>query len=115
MALADISFATNDKDFDLISKIIRRISMLRTEGKQHLDGTFEEFDIPYVRTEFRMDITAVHCNGCPLNLQKLLDFDDFNFLHDVYGISRHVNRETGELKDSFLPRCAMPQSSRDAT
>lgn len=52
-----------------------------------------------------MDILATHLNGCPLDFQKLIDADDFNFIHDVFGIQRHLNRKTGKLKNCFLPRC----------
>lgn len=51
-----------------------------------------------------MDITAVHSNGCRLRLQELLDADDFNFAHDVFGIKRHLDRTTGKLQDCFVPR-----------
>lgn len=51
-----------------------------------------------------MDITACHLNGTPLRLEDLAEADQFNFLHDVTGINRHLNRETGELTGHFLPR-----------
>lgn len=54
----------------------------------------------------RMDITACHLNGCPLDLYKLLEADDFNFAHDVIGITRHINRDTGQLENCFVPRFA---------
>lgn len=53
-----------------------------------------------------MSITAAHCNGCPLDLDKLLAFEDFDFVHDVAGIDRHVSRDTGKLLNCFVPRCA---------
>lgn len=52
-----------------------------------------------------MDISAVHVH-CPLRLSDLLSADQFNFAHDMYGIQRHINRRTGELKNFFLPRFA---------
>ena len=55
--------------------------------------------------DYQMDITATHANGCPLDLERLLDADDFNFAHDVFGIARHLNRDTGQL-ERFLPRMA---------
>ena len=61
------------------------------------------------RTTCLMDITACHLNACPLDLQKLLDADDGNFAHDVLGIRRHINRNTAQLEDCFIPRCAKPQ------
>lgn len=51
-----------------------------------------------------MDIVATHCNGNPLRLKELLAADDFNLLHDVSGIARHLNRETGKLENHFSPR-----------
>jgi len=51
-----------------------------------------------------MDIVATHCNGNPLRLQDLLGADDFNLLHDVSGIARHLNRQTGKLENHFSPR-----------
>jgi hypothetical protein len=56
------------------------------------------------RMEVSMDITACHCNGNPLRLRELLETDDFNFWHDVGGIQRHIDRETGKLRNCFLPR-----------
>lgn len=60
------------------------------------------------RINLTMDLTACHANGCPLDFRKLLDFDDFNFAHDVGGISRHIDRSTGALGGCFLPRSAAP-------
>jgi hypothetical protein len=53
---------------------------------------------------FEMDLTACHANGNPLRLRELLKADDFNFAHDVLGIHQHIDHETGELRDCFLPR-----------
>ena len=58
------------------------------------------------RLELNMDITAAHANGCPLKLKELLEAPDFDFSHDVFGIQRHINRNTGKLEDCFLPRYA---------
>ena len=53
-----------------------------------------------------MDVSACHLNGCPLRLPELLAADNGNFAHDIGGIARHLDRETGELQDDFLPRFA---------
>lgn len=53
-----------------------------------------------------MDLSATNASGCPLDFERLLAFDEFSFLHDIYGIARHLDRETGQLNDCFLPRCA---------
>jgi hypothetical protein len=53
----------------------------------------------------RMDIIATHLT-CPLRLGAFLDADDSNFMHDIAGIERHLNRRTLKLEDCFLPRFA---------
>ena len=50
-----------------------------------------------------MDISACHISN-PLRLADLLAGDDSNFGHDVLGIRKYINRETGELTDCFSPR-----------
>lgn len=50
-----------------------------------------------------MDLTAAHI-GVGLRLDELLAAPDFDFNHDVYGIARHMDRDTGKLRDCFLPR-----------
>ena len=59
-----------------------------------------------VKLNLAMDIAACHLNGCPLDLKKLLTFEDADFFHDINGISEHINRNTGKLENFFLPRCA---------
>lgn len=51
-----------------------------------------------------MDVLAVHCNDVPLRLSELLEADDFNFAHDMFGIRIKLDRTTGKLKDGFVPR-----------
>ena len=53
-----------------------------------------------------MDLTTTHANGCPLDLNKLLTFPDFDFYHDIFGIITFINRKNGKLTSCFLPRCA---------
>lgn len=68
----------------------------------------EEAHENYKRKNLIMDLTACHANGCELDFDKLLNkFDDFNFIHDIIGISNHMDRTTGQLQDCFLPRCAI--------
>lgn len=57
------------------------------------------------RLDADMDISAVHAT-CPLRLTALLEANQFDFAHDMYGIRRHLNRQTGELGNFFLPRFA---------
>lgn len=63
-------------------------------------------DIRLNKLDLVMDLTAVHANDCPLKLQALLEADEFNFSHDVVGIRRKLDRDTGRLTDEFCPRYA---------
>ena len=56
---------------------------------------------PLLETE--MDLAACHCSN-PLRLGDLLAADNFNLMHDVMGIARHLNRKTGKLENHFSPR-----------
>lgn len=60
------------------------------------------------RMAFIMGLCAADgVNGnLPLDLDALAAADEFNFVHDVCGIVRHLNRKTGALEDCFVPRFA---------
>lgn len=92
-----VSFRMSRTDSRLIKRIIDRA--VREHG---IDA-----DDPQA---LNMDVSACHVNGCPLDLRKLLAADDASFLHDLYGIRRHLNRKTGALQGNFVPRCAKPAS-----
>jgi len=62
-------------------------------------GLFPETSI----NVYWMDISAAHINS-PLRLRDLLESDEFNFIHDVLGINKHINRKTGRMNDCFFPR-----------
>lgn len=64
------------------------------------------YGIDYPYRDCLMDLTATHANGCPLKLGQLLDADQMNFTHDVFGIRNHIDRRTGQLNDCFCPRFA---------
>lgn len=52
------------------------------------------------------DIAACHLNGTPIRLEKLLKADNFVFWHDIRGIRRYIDRDTGKFKLNFAPRTA---------
>lgn len=87
-----------ETDLAIIGKIAKRAYK---QAKQVLGKLLTRDALDY-----HMDITAVHLNGCPLRLADLLKADDFNFAHDITGIARCLDRETGKLKDFFVPRFA---------
>jgi hypothetical protein len=101
MSIQDISFTVDRVDSRVIHEIAER-AMKLTEARAH--DFFSKMDVA-------MDLTAVHANGNPLRLEGLRDADDFNFAHDILGIRRHLNRETGRLEDGFRPRFSMPRAA----
>lgn len=50
-----------------------------------------------------MDL-AVCVNQDYINLGTLEKFPETDFIHDIFGILNHLNRETGELEGGFSPR-----------
>ena len=60
-------------------------------------------DIRDVRT-FNMDLTVCHLNGNPLRLADMAEASARDVAHDVFGIRRYIDRETGKLTDFFTPR-----------
>lgn len=54
-----------------------------------------------------MDLEAVH-QELDMDWQGLLDAKDGDFMHDVCGIHRHMDRSTATLGDCFLPRFTRP-------
>lgn len=89
----NINFKTSNKDNKIILDIVDHAQQLGNEDGYTID-----------HLSLKMDITAAHLNGCRLRLQDLLEADNFNFSHDVFGIAHHINRETGKLDNHFLPR-----------
>ncbi len=87
--MPEVSFDVPKELLPVISKIAKRARKLGFDRDQ---------------VSIMMDLEATHANGCPMDFGRLLEADDFNLLHDVGGIARHLNRETGELEDYFLPR-----------
>lgn len=53
-----------------------------------------------------MDMQACHIS-CPLYLEEMLDMPIADFGHDIGGIRRYMNRETGQLGNCFTPRAAV--------
>lgn len=94
-----ISFDVHPDAFDSICFIASRA--------QDLGLINERYD----RMTCIMDLSACHANGCPLDLEKLENAQDFDFVHDVAGIARHMDRTTGQLTDCFVPRFAARQTN----
>lgn len=103
MPATELSFKVSNEEFDLIGQIADRAMDLQREHTHPRERR--------QRMTFVMDLCATVANGNPLRLSDLLAADEFNFIHDVWGIARHLNRETGKLEDHFSPRFSLRQAS----
>jgi len=90
-----VKFVTDRKTRAVINQIARRAHAMDWRANGALAGTFQHH---------AMNISAAHANGNPLRLADLLDADALSFAHDVFGIDRHLCRDTGQLLHCFLPR-----------
>ncbi len=88
-----IKWAATKEDMELEVQIARRAVKMA-----------QELGIQYDQMTAAMDINACHNNGNPLRLAELLEADDFNFGHDVFGIRANINRINGKLGNCFVPR-----------
>jgi len=81
------------EDIRTISKIVKRVV------KEHPQAMLD-----YMTSI--MDLQACHTHGCALDLDRMKEAKTGDLLHDVCGINNHLDRETGELTNCFLPRFA---------
>lgn len=87
---------SHKEELEIISKIADRALLLASVTDASFAG-LEKFD-------WFMAIDECHSKGCPLRLQELLDAENFDFRHDVFGIMHKLNKQTGKLEDCFSPR-----------
>ena len=90
-----VKFSATKAEYQLIVAIAARAVKMAKKDK-----------VSYDAQTCMMDLDAAHSNDTPLDFQKLLDFKDSDFGHDVYGIRRFLDRNTGKLGGFFVPRCA---------
>lgn len=96
MSMHKVQFAVlNEDENRIMQKILRRAEQL---GVKNNKARFDAMSL-------EMDLLAVHART-PLRLAALANSGSFNFLHDVLGIVRHLNRRTGLLENCFVPRSA---------
>ena len=70
---------------------------------------YERIDVKVKPQFIQHQLLLVHEEVAQLRLQALLDADDFNFMHDISGIRRHlVIGKPCRFADGFFPRYAVP-------
>lgn len=90
-SFADIEL--NDTDRNHIDQVVERATNM-----------FDKMDSPLDRLCLTMDLMLVHALISPLDLEGMVTGDDTNFVHDIGGISRHLDRTNGRFMDCFAPR-----------
>jgi hypothetical protein len=93
--MSKLNFIVSAVDGDLLYRIAIRASHLAQSHGQD-----------YPIADALMDLTACHVNACRLQLAELAQAPNLDFSHDVFGIQRHLNRDTGKLENCFTPRYA---------
>lgn len=88
----------NDKDLALVAKIVKKALKIQP----HLNVL-----------ETQMDIAAAHI-ASSLNLEELSRADNFNLIHDVFGIANNIDRNTGKMNNGFSPRYTIQKNKKEA-
>ena len=64
------------------------------------------FNPSYDKTVVVMDLLVLYDTGVKMRWEELLNAPALDFMHDINGINRHLNRNTYKLEDGFCPRYA---------
>jgi hypothetical protein len=94
----NFNFDLEPEDYQLLLAIVRRLKSTKNFKLEDFWGD---------ETDFKMDLTVTHNHAVKLDFGKLLDAPDSVFFHDIMGIRRGLNRETGKLDNLFLPKCTL--------
>lgn len=86
----------SNKEEDLIKKIVERSKVLIPE---------------FPGIQVYVYIKGTHLHVYRLDLEKLLNYEDKHFIHDITGILDHLNIDKLELKNCFVPRCASAEQN----
>ena len=84
----------------------RETAMILGKIGKRAKKKFDTIDRPVIN--WIMDVELWHKNQ-PLDLKRLLESDDYTFMHDLSGIAKHIDRATGTIDELFLPRTALPE------
>jgi hypothetical protein len=85
------------EEYDLIGQIAARAADLA-----------KQVGVDYKVLDAFMDVDKVH-GKYTLRLRELLEADNSQFAHDVFGIATHLNRSSGELENFWTPRYAVQE------
>lgn len=90
---AAFNFGVTDDEIIMIDKIVRRFAQICAEHNKQL-----------AIVETMMDIILTHSQNHKLSLIGLLLTNDNDFVMDIVGIIKNMDRTTGMLTNGFVPR-----------
>lgn len=79
-------------DLDYIGEIAKRAACLANDHGRQID-----------RIDLFLALAGAH-RVCPLALDKLLEADDLDFVHDVFGCHQYYNPSCRQLDVRFIPK-----------
>jgi hypothetical protein len=96
------------KDYVVFHKFTKKEDVILQKILKRAKKMFGELRTRWDKTDLTMTISAAIGSNedITIDLEKLLNFDNFSFAHDISGLNHNVNHETGKLMNCFLPRCA---------
>lgn len=88
------------------------IKMIQHPDREAIEKCIKRFKKEYTgkvdkdtEVDLRLSLFYTNDNGMPIDIEKLLGFPTFDFLHDTVGIINNIDRRTGVLGNFFEPRC----------
>lgn len=94
----NVKFDVSEEDVIWIGVIVTRfLDFLKTRGVMPTE---------HHARNLHMDLGAIHCNGCPLDLSVLMAMEITPFVEDIIGMTKNLDRTTGKLLNFYRPRCA---------
>lgn len=98
---------------DKVDACIKRYKRIVRKEKEKVSG--EELinyrmSLFYARSDRFNNSIPDRCVPGDMDLDRMMEFDDFSFLHDFYGVNAHICKDSGSAKfgkmlDCFEPRC----------
>lgn len=104
--------AQYDDEFQLILKVPGEPSFGVSPSTPEMEEVvhravfhYSEFGVVLDPLRLMLDLSAVKSSIPNICFKALLEFEDDDFAHDIFGVIKNLNRETGHLENNFFPRC----------
>lgn len=103
--------AQYDDEFQLILKLPREPSFGVSPSTPEMEKVvqravfhYSQFGVVLDPVRLTLDLSAVKTLIPNICFKALLESEDDDFAHDIFGVVKNLNRETGHLENNFLPR-----------